>query len=381
MPAFQIADWLQQNAASLRVFTSGELDGSLNALSAVAQVGGTRQGISNPLILAAQRQVSFDCTERTKAARLNELWLRALDARFVVVHDATSSEHFHWFVQPEAFSSFTIAWTNHAGDTIYRVPSPEQHSAVVVDLLKLRELPRLRSTGDLSFLEAYVAWAQGVRPAQIRWTRPDEGKVDADVGRNEAVLLKVNYDRGWRSAAGAVRPDPIGFLLIEPKSGGQRGQRIRLKFGPPWDMWLGRAITLLTIGLLLLRIRPYVIAALAIAPAAAAYFYLMVSLPDQVAIAERSFRMVSPPIINPGGVVDPTPKEARPADGHRPIAIYGVNFGKPNDVVKVWIGGKEGGVLYRGPNQVDVEVPSGTPVTAEVTVEVNGCRGNSFSLK
>jgi hypothetical protein len=333
------------------------------------------------LILAAQRQVSFDCAERTKAARLKELWLRALDARFVVVHDATSREHFHWFVQPEAFSSFPIAWTNHAGDTIYRVPSPEQHSAVVVDLLKLRELPRLRSTGDLSFLEAYVAWAQGVRPAQVSWTRPDEGEVEADVGRNEAVLVKVNYDRGWRSAASAVRPDPIGFLLIKPKWVGQRGQRVRLNFGAPWDTWLGRAITLLTIGLLLLRVRPYVIAALAIAPAAAAYFYLMVNLPDQVAIAERSFRMLSPPIINPGGVVDPTPKEARLTDGHRLIAIYGVNFGKPNDVVKVWIGGKEGGVLYRGPNQVNVELPAGTPVTAEVVLEVSGCRGNSFLLK
>src|SRR5229473_207412 len=146
MPTFQIAEWLQRNAASVRVLTSGELDGSLNALSTVAQVGGTRQGISNPLILAAQRQVSNNCMEPTQAARLNELWLRALDARFVVVHDATSREHFHWFVQPEIFSNFPIAWTNHAGDTIYRVPAPEQQSAVVVDLVKLRQLPRMQST-------------------------------------------------------------------------------------------------------------------------------------------------------------------------------------------------------------------------------------------
>jgi hypothetical protein len=370
MPTFQIAEWLQRNAASVRVFTSGELDGALNALSAVAQVGGTRQGISSPLILAAQRQVSYNCMERTQAARLNELWLRALDVRSVVVHDATSREHFHWFVQPEAFSNFPIAWTNHAGDTIYRVPAPEQQSAVVVDLVKLRQLPKMQSTSDLAFLESYVSWAQGVRPAQIRWIRPDEAQIDAVTGKNEALLVKVNYDRGWRSAGNAVSPDPIGFLLIQPKSA---GQHIPLKFGAPWDMWLGRAITLLTIGLLLLRVRPYLIAILAIAPATVAYLYFMATLPDQVAIAERSFRMTNPPIINPGGVV-------YPADGRRRIAVYGTNFGNRDDVVKVWIGGKESAVLYRGKNQVNVEVPADAPAGAELRVEVNGCRGNSFLL-
>jgi hypothetical protein len=369
-PAFQIADWLQQNAPSDRVFTSGELDGSLNALTTVAQVGGTRQGISNPLVLAAQRQISYNCMERTQAARLNELWLRALDARFVVAHNATSGEHFHWFVQPEAFSNFPIAWTNHAGDTIYRVPAPGQQSAVVVDLVKLRQLPKMKSTGDLAFLESYVSWAQGVRPAQIRWTRPDEAEIDAVTGENEAVLVKVNYDRGWRSAGNAVRADPIGFLLIEPKS---VGQSMRVKFGAAWDMWLGRAITLLTIGLLLFRVRPYLIGTVAIAPAAVAYLYLMATLPDQVAIAERSYRATNPPIINPGGVV-------YSADGRRRIAIYGTNFGDREEVVKVWIGGKEGVVLYRGKDQVNVEVPADTPTGAKLTVEVNGCRGNSFLL-
>lgn len=370
MPAFQIASWLQRNAASVRVFTSGELDGSLNALSSVAQVGGTRQGISNPLILAAQRQVSYNCMERTQAARLNELWLRALDARFVVVHEAISHEHFHWFVQPETFSNFPIAWTNHAGDTIYRVPAPEQHSAVVVDLVKLRQIPKMQSTSDVAFLESYVSWAQGVRPAQIRWIRPEEAEIDAVTDENEAVLVKVNYDRGWRSSANAVRADPIGFLLIERKAA---GRRLRVKFGAPWDMLLGRAITLLTIGLLLLRVRPHLIATLAIAPAVVAYCYLMATLPDQVAIAERSFRMTSPPIINPGGIV-------YPPDARRQISIYGMNFGKPDDVVKVWTGGKECTVLYRAENQVNVEVPAEAPVGAELKVEVNGCRGNSFLL-
>ncbi len=209
-----------------------------------------------------------------------------------------------------------------------------------------------------------------MRPAQIRWIRPDEAEIDAATGENEAVLVKVNYDRGWRSTGNALRADPIGFLLIEPKLA---GQCIPVKFGAPWDMWLGRALTLLTIGLLLLRVRPHLIATLAIATAAVAYFYLMATLPHQVAIAERSFRMTNAPIINSGGVV-------YPADGRRRITVYGTNFGNRDDVVKVWIGGKESAVLYRGKNQVNVEVPAETPAGAELKIEVNGCRGNSFLL-
>jgi hypothetical protein len=377
MMAFQMADWLQRNAGSDRVFTSGELDGALNALSTVSQVGGTRQGISNPLILAAQRQIGYNCMERPRAARLNELWLRALDARFVAVHDASSQEYFHWFVQPEAFSAFPAVWTNHSGDTIYRVPPPEQHSAVVVKLSQLRQLPAMSSTSDLNFLEAYVTWAQGVRPAQVRWSRPDEAEIEAAVGPDEAVLLKVNFDRGWRSAAGPVHSDPIGFLLIEPNPG---AQPLHVSFGAPWDMWLGRAITLLTIGLLVSGARPYVIGAFAIAPAMAAYFYLMASLPPQVAIAERSFQMTRPPIINPAGIVDVTPRDGRSPDGRRPITIYGFDLGNPGDNVSVWIGGQQGRVLGRVANQINVEVPAGTQPRAEVRVEVNGCRGNAFLL-
>ena len=235
----------------------------------------------------------------------------------------------------------------------------------------------MQSTADLVFLEEYVSWAQGVRPAQLRWSRTDAGEIEADVGNDEAILVKINYDRGWRAPGNAVRPDPIGFLLIEPKSGAH--QRVMLGFGAPWDMWVGRAITLLTIGLLLMRVRSPIIAALAIVPAAAVYFYLMAHLPDRALVAERSFRLASPPIINPGGVVE-MPANVRPSDGHRIIAIYGSDFGDLHHVVKVWVGGKEGTLLYRSPNQVNVEVPAGTPDRAQIRLEVNGCRGNAFLL-
>jgi len=372
MLAFQISDWLMRNAGSSRVFTAGELDGSLNALTDVAQVGGTRQGVSNLLIFAAQRQVSLGCAEHGRTARVDELWLRALDAQFAVVHDAGSREHFHWFVDPQAFAGFPVAWTNGAGDTIYRLPPQEQ--AVVVDLATFEHLPPLRSTDDIDFLETYVSWAQGKRPAHIEWTRPDTAHIEAEVGPGDAVLVKVNYDRGWSSGAGSVQPDPIGFVLIRAPSG---HQRFDLHFGAAWDVWLARFITLLTVALLLVRAPAGIIAALAAGPALAAYVFLLASPPAQVMVAEDAFRKIQPPLINPGGVVD----SVGPPGSAPLITIYGSNFGTAQDRVVVWIGGREGDILYRGPNQLNVQIPPQTPPGAAVTVEVNGCRGNSFTLK
>src|SRR5579859_1045752 len=115
------------------------------------------------------------------------------------------------------------------------------------------------------------------------------------------------------------------------------------------------------------------IAVIAVTPALAAYAVLLASAPGQVMVSEEAFRKIQPPLINPGGVVD----SARPADNARLISIYGANFGSEQDRVVVWIGGREGNILYHGPNQLNVRVPAQTPPSADVTVEVNGCRGNS----
>lgn len=375
MLAFQIADWLKQNAGRSRIFATGEIEGSLNALTDLAQVGGEYQGISNFLVTAAQRQINSGCGERAVATRIDELWLRALDVGYVVVHDASSREHFHWYVQPDAFDKFPAAWTNGAGDTIYRLPPPDQRQAVVVDLTQLNHLPRLRATDDLEFLEAYVSWARGLRPAEIHWSRPDAAQVQADLGANEAVLVKVSYNPGWRSPAGDVQPDPIGFLLVRPPQG---RQSVDLRFGASWDVWLARTITLLTFALLLVRVPALVIGLSAVVPAALAYAILLATPAPQTAVAEEAFRRLQPPIIYAGGIGESLPGRQQPADGTRRISIYGMNFGSKEDRVRVWVGDREAPILNHASNLLDVQVPEHSNTT--VTVDVNGCRGNSFLL-
>ncbi len=386
--AFQISHWLAHNAGSSRVLVAGELEGSLNIWADVSQVGGSAQGISNYLVPAAHRQVILGCGEPQAPARIAELWLRALDVRYLVVDGPGSAEYFHWFVQPERFAAWPAVWTNGA-DTIYRLPPPDEQPAVVVDLAQMKQLGQLRATDDVKFLEGYVAWARGKREAHIRWLSPDRAELRADAGPNEAVLVKVNHDAGWISSEGAIGKDPIGFLLVTGTSKGP----VSLRFGASWSAWLGRAITVATILLLLvwgrlpacggLPARPEwhgITAAVALFPAIFAYGILQFHTPANVAVAEQAYRNLRPPLISPTGIVDGITYAQPPLARGSVISVFGSGFGSPSDAVRVRIGQRLGEILYRGPSLVNVRMPADAPPVVDVSVEVNGCRGNSFSV-
>ncbi|HTT63340.1 MAG TPA: IPT/TIG domain-containing protein [Bryobacteraceae bacterium] len=374
--AFQISDWLAHHAGSSRVLVAGELEGTLNIWTDVAQAGGSAQGVSNYLVPAAHRQITLGCGEEQASARIAELWLRALDVRYLVVHGPASAEHFHWFVQPERFAAWPAVWTNGAGDTIYRLPPPDEQRAVVVDLVQMKQLPTLRATDDARFLEAYVAWARGKRPAHIAWFSPDRFQLMADAGPNEAVLVKVNYDAGWTASAGTTATDPIGFLLVK----GTPARPVSLRFGASWSVWLGRAVTAATILLLLWRPPLWVIAAVALIPAVSAYGVLQFRTPALAAVAGEAYRRLQPPLINPSGIVDGVTLAQPPLARGSVFTIFGANFGSASDRVRVRIGQREGEILYRGPNQVNVRMPGDAAPAVDVSLEVNGCRGNSFAV-
>jgi hypothetical protein len=366
--AYQVADWLNRNAGGARSYVAGELDGALALWSNVPQVGGSGQDVSNFLIFAAERQVGYGCG--VDAERIAELWLRALNVRYVAVHGAASHEYFHWFTQPERFATMPLVWDNGAGDVIYHVPGLDGHEAVVVDRDELGRLPRFTSTRDAAFLDAYVRWAAGKRPVKIRWNGSDEATLDATLGPNEAILVKINSDRGWHVSSGVTESDPIGFLLVD----GTQSQQIRLEFKPSWDVWLGRAITVaMILGLFFFRGPLIWIAAAALIPAMAAYAILMAHAPSTVAIAEDAFAHLEPPIINPGGIVGPFQRG-------KVIAAYGLNLGAPGDTVRVRVGDRPAEVVYHSPNMASFKMPADAPDRAAVSVEVNGCRGNEFAV-
>lgn len=371
--AFQIAEWLAHNAGSSRVLVAGELEGSLNIWADVPQVSGSAQGVWNYLAPAAHRQITLGCEAPGLQARLSELWLRALGVQYLVVHGAGSMEHFHWFVEPERFAAFPAVWNNGRGDTIYRVPPPDDQPAVVVDLRAMEQLGPLRATDDAAFLEKYVAWARGKRSAEIHWESPGRAGIRTELAAGEGVLVKVNYHPGWTASIGTVRPDPIGFVLLTG-TGGSR----TLRFGAPWGFWVGRGITAASVLLLLAGARAWIAGVAALAPALLAYGWLLLHAPATATIAEDTFRRVQPPLINAGGMVDGITSAPPPLVRGSAISIYGTGFGSAQDEVRAWVGGRPAEILYHGPHLVNLRLPPDAPPLAEITIEVNGCRGNAF---
>ena len=352
---YQISDWLKHHAGSSRVLASGELDSTLALWSDVPQIGGTGQDVSNFLMFAAQKQVTFGCGP--DSAQIALLWLQALDIHYFVVHESDSREYFHWFVQPEKFRALPVAWDNHAGDKIYEIP--DQNDAVVVDLQVLRNLPPMRSTDDIPFLEAYVKWAAGKRPATVKWTRDDAFDASTTLGPDEAILIKTTYDRGWRTES-----DPLGFTLLRHAG--------HYQFHASWDVWLGRAITLLTLIFLAARIPAWKIAAIAVIPAMAAYGYLVSTVPATAAIAEQAFTRLQPPLINAGGIV---------SNGSGIMSVYGLNFGTGGNPPHVFTGDREAQVTYHDKSLIVFKIPANSPSRFPVSVAVSGCRGNAYTVQ
>ncbi len=361
LASYEISQWLQKHTNGERVLVAGEVEGALNAWTSVPQVGGIRQGIGNYLVAAGQRELTLGCGN---SARLTELWLRALNAPYAVVQEARSSEDSHVYVEPRRFDGLPVVWNNGHGDLIYQLPASATRQAVVVDMRALAALGPMPATNDEPYLERYVDWAQGIRPAAIHWSRPDRAAIDT----NEAVLVKVNYDRGWHSPDAQTAADPLGFLLLRPHAG---HQRITLSYGATWDIWAGRFLTLLTLGLLLAGMPLEWIGLGAMFSGLAFFALLSTSVPPQAGVARATFARVRPPLINPHGIVPVSTDIA---------SIYGLNFGTAPTSMQVWVGGQSAEILYRGPNQINIRLPTGATPRDEVSVEVNGCRGNAFLL-
>ncbi len=357
--AYQVATWLKDHAGNARVLASGELDSTLSLWTDVAQVGGPGQAARNYLIMAAERQIALGCG--SDSGHIAELWLRALNAPWLVVHGPASREYFHWYAQPGKFAGLPVAWDNGAGDRIYRLPF-EPQEAVVVDL---PSLPRLTSTADEQFLNAYVKWAAGKRPVDVHWDSSGIAPFGVDLAADEAVLLKNNYDPGWSTPGGTVTSDPIGFELVRPAPG---THRVALQFGASWDTLLARVITLVTIFLMLARVKPICIAAAALIPAGVAWAVLISHTPRTAQVAEEAFARIHPPLINPGGIVV----------SNGGASIYGVNLDGPR--VRVWIGDRSFQPDFVSASQINVRLPNDLPASAPVSVEVNGCIGNAFTM-
>jgi len=371
LPVARAAGWLKSNAGSHRVLVSGELGHALKLWSDTPQASGPGQGIWNFTFPAAHRQVALGCEEDSGLATL---WLKALNIAYVVVQEGPSREFYHAFAAPSRFRAFPVAWTDGAGDTIYRTLPAEASEAVVVDLDQVKSLGTLRATSDREFLERYVDWSEGKRPARIRWNGQAAAEVDADTKDGEGVLVKINHHPGWTASGARVDRDPLGFLLLRPVAG---AGPISIGFRPAVEVLSSSALALCAIFILLINHAQRKWVACGVLSALATGLFLAAPSPPGVEVAAKAFERIRPPMINGGGIVD---GEGQGAGLRREgvAAIYGSDFGGKPGGVRASIGGRPAQVLDAGANLVTVRVPADAPQESEVWVEVDGCRSNSF---
>jgi len=211
----------------------------------VAQVrGGLDQSTTNPWWEHAAYQINTG-----EDGSLAVLWAKAFNVRYILVNYPESSDPFHDYAHPEKFEGLLEPVYARAGNVIFKVPLATADMVRIVDLAKLRALPSIENALDKDSLQAYIDLVEGGREAFYTVDSINRVRIDADLEAGEAILVRMTYDPGWRASVDgrrlSVRPDRVGFMVIEPGSAGE--YTIILEHGRVWDEWLGYSITGLTI--------------------------------------------------------------------------------------------------------------------------------------
>ena len=252
-PEYRLGHWLSRNVSpDNRVFILGSEGMSLNGWFNVAQVKGWFDpGVRDQLVLGLSFQIGsgMNAAAGREGAIAVDL-LKALGARYVVVHSPKSALAYHDFPNPAKFEGLLPAvYRLSAEETIYEVPGVR-----LASLVREGELPaRAPAQGlDLEPLARYLAaLGDAERPAlETRWISPNQVEVSGEFPAGMLVSLRVSHDEGWQVFQGGEKirawRDPLGFLAIEPYP--EPLGRLRLRYvGSPEQRFCGW-VSLLTLG-------------------------------------------------------------------------------------------------------------------------------------
>jgi len=243
---YQIARWFAEHIErEERVYVTGNATFWLNLFSDVAQVrGGLDQSATNPWWEHAAYQINTG-----EDGSLAVLWAKAFNVRYFLVNYPESSDPFDDYAHPQKFEGLLEPVYAKTGNVIFEVPLTPADLVGIVDLAQLRALPSIENALDKDSLQAYIDLVEEGREAFYTVDSINRVNIYAGLGGDEAILIRMTYDPGWTASTDGrrlpLRPDPLGFMVIEPGSAGEYD--IILEHGRVWDEWLGYSITGLTI--------------------------------------------------------------------------------------------------------------------------------------
>ncbi len=233
---YRITDWLSRNMPDARGLATGSVRFWYDAWHDLPQVGGgSEQGLMNLTPYEAQWQL----TAGNDVAQ-DVLWMQAVGADAIIVHDQRSQEIYHDFTYPQRFQGkLEAVFDSGEGDVIYRIPRRFPDRARVVETARLRAVPEKALAGYANVVEHGPD-----SRARLMRESTDAMLVHAMLRPGESLVVQETYDPYWRAYSDgrrlAVRKDAFGFMEVEAPPG---ERDVRLVFELPLENAIGRVIS------------------------------------------------------------------------------------------------------------------------------------------
>ena len=248
---YRVTDWLWKNMPDSRAYPTGSVRFWYDTWHDLAQVGGgSEQGLLNGEVEPAQWETNLGPNPRPTI-----LWMQDLGTDAIYVADKRSQEIFKDFQYPQKLAGvLPVLYDDHQGNVLYKVPRRYLALARVVETARLNAVKPPRFNDDVEYLQAYsdVIEKGPDSPATLHWDGTDALRVHATVAAGQSVVVQESYDPAWHAWSDgkplAIHKDAMGLMAIDAPPG---ERDIAVVFITPLENQVGRAITLLTVAILL----------------------------------------------------------------------------------------------------------------------------------
>jgi hypothetical protein len=251
---FVVAKWVHDHLPDQRVIPSGTVRFWYDAWFDLAQPGGgSDQGVLNPVIVAAQYQISAG--EGATAI----LMLQALGTDAAIVPDRTSPEPYHDYENPYKFRGLApVLNDDQHGTVIYRIPRIYPGIGRVVNTSQIAAIEPIQWGNFVGTLTRYVAVIENPaqQPTTVTWKTFEEADLNASVAQGQSILFQETFDPSWRAYENGrlipIRKDRVmNFMLLDVIEG---NHTIQLRFKTPLENQIGKVISILGFAVVLLLI-------------------------------------------------------------------------------------------------------------------------------
>jgi hypothetical protein len=223
---YKNAQWFREHLDGQRVFAAGTISFWLNAFGDTPQfAGGFDQGRVNRVITRVQYQIQSGDGAGERAGEIAKLWLRAYGVHAITVGGPASMEAYKPFLHPDVVAAALPEAWREGDDGIYLVP---QRTVSIAHVVARQAVVRDAPVNGLDIRQAQVYVEALEDPkypaAQFRWTSHHSAEIEAPLGADDLLSVRMTYHPGWHAAVnGASRKvfgDGLGQLVVEPKCEG-----------------------------------------------------------------------------------------------------------------------------------------------------------------